>query len=163
MTILTFIIAFAFFVAIGCFLGSSIVTSKGKVGPAKEGEIELTGDLKIHADKLVNFVMKDYSPAKVVSKSSKNITIISKDDFNDVGRVFRFSMNSKTKNLDISCTKYPGEKWMEKPIEYNFHMPYNEKDHSLDYGKEQKKIISQIKQKMLFHPVLSHYKPMEDF
>lgn len=162
MAFFTFIIAFAVFVGIGCLVGSSMIAPTGKT-PLKEGEIELTGDLKLHADKLVNFVMKDYSPAKVISKSSKNITIISKDDFNDVGRVFTFSVNSKTKNLDISCKKFPGEKWMSKPMEYNFHLPYNEKDTNIDYGKEQKKIISQIKKYMIFYPVVSHYKPMEDF
>lgn len=115
-----------------------------------------------YAKKLIDFVNKDYSPTKVLSKSDKAITITSNDDFNDIGRVFSFSVDPDTKKVNICCTKYPGGRWMQNPTEYNFHLNYNQ-GVCHDYVKDEKKVISQIKQKMVFHPVASYYAPLEDF
>lgn len=161
LTFLAFVFALAIFIALGCLIGSAIFSSKTKL---KEGEIELKGDMKNYAN-LINSFLKDYPSRKVVSNSDKKVTVISKDDSDDVGRVFTFSATPKNKELDVHCKKYPGCNWQERPTEYKFHLTSKKWWHIFcdNYAKSEKKLTSQMKQKMKYNPSVSSYKPLEDF
>ncbi|MBO7461903.1 MAG: hypothetical protein J6T96_04845 [Bacteroidales bacterium] len=158
MTLITGILVFGILVAVGIFVAQMM-------GPVKSTEpasdLVLSEELK-PARNVIDSVMKDYSPTQVISNTKKRVTIMSKDEFNDVGRVFMFSMDTKTHKLDIKCKKFPGTRWSEKPTEYDFHVNYQQ-DNRHNFGKEEKNVISQIKQKMLFFPSVKRYKVMEDF
>ena len=158
MTLITGILAFAIIVAVGIFVAEMI-------GPAKVAEqtsgLKLSDELK-PAQKAIDSAMKDYSPTQVISNTKKRVTIMSQHEFNDVGRVFMFSMDTKTHKLDIKCKKFPGNRWSEKPTEYDFHVNYQQ-DNRHNFDKEEKNAISQIKPKMLFFPSVKRYKVIEDF